>query len=187
MTSSVQKSSEPKPVTVMDRARRVRVAIFDVDGVLTDGTLYLSDADREMKAFNIRDGLGMKLLQQTGVRLALLTGRRSECVERRSRELGIDYTVQGAGNKGVAYDRLLEEMNVTPEETSYMGDDLIDLPVLRRCGLAATVADAPDIVKANAHITTRLAGGRGAVREFCEYVMRTQGTFAGAIEQYLES
>ena len=169
----------------MSRAERIRLAIFDVDGVLTDGSLYLSDSGEETKAFNTQDGQGMKMLQSSGVTIAIITGRRSRCVELRAQNLGVSLLYQGVEDKLGAYDELLALLGLGREEAAYMGDDLVDLPVMRRCGLAFAVPDAPDIVRMNAHYVTRRRGGRGAVREACEFLMRMQGKYDDQIAGYL--
>lgn len=167
------------------RARRIRLAIFDVDGVLTDGTLQLDKRGEQIKAFNILDGLGLKMLAASGVALALLSGRKSSVVALRARETGIAHVLQGSTDKLVAYHGLLRKLKLAEEETSFMGDDLPDLPVLRRCGLAFSVPDAPQIVRGHVHYVTRNAGGRGAVREACEFLMRAQGTLEDQMATYL--
>jgi 3-deoxy-D-manno-octulosonate 8-phosphate phosphatase (KDO 8-P phosphatase) len=158
------------------RAQRVRLAIFDVDGILTDGTIFMGRAGEELKAFNIQDGLGMKLLAADGIELALLSGRKSAAVALRARELGIRHVLQGVAEKLAVYLRLLKKLGLAEEETAFMGDDLPDLPVLRRCGFAISVPDAPEIVRGHAHYVTEKAGGRGAVREACELLLRARGT-----------
>ena len=170
---------------INDRARRIRLAIFDVDGVLTDGTLYYSDTGEELKAFNVRDGHGMKMLQASGVRLAIITSRRSRCVELRAQNLGVDLLYQGVSDKRAAFADLLPKLGLDAEAASYMGDDVIDLPVLRRCGLAVTVADAPAPVRRYSHYVTTARGGHGAVREACEFMMHVQGTLGAQLAPYL--
>lgn len=167
------------------RARRVRLAAFDVDGVLTDGTVWLDDAGREFKGFNILDGLGLKMLAGSGVLLAIITGRRSRVVELRAAELGIRLLRQGVEDKLAAFAELLAELGLEPAEASYMGDDLPDLPVLRRCGLAISVPGAPEVVRGHVHLVTTAAGGRGAVREACEYILRAQGRLEAAQAAFL--
>ncbi len=157
------------------RARAVRLAIFDVDGVFTDGSLYIGAQGEAFKAFNILDGHGVKMLQAAGVTAAIISGRSSEAVAWRARELAIGHVIQGAADKVAAFDRLRGELAVAPDACAFVGDDLPDLPVMRRCGFAVAVANAVDSVKAAAHYTTRAAGGRGAVREFCELVLRARG------------
>jgi 3-deoxy-D-manno-octulosonate 8-phosphate phosphatase (KDO 8-P phosphatase) len=168
------------------RARRIRLAIFDVDGVLTDGTLYLADTGDEIKAFNSLDGHGLKMLRESGVELAIITGRTSKSVELRAKNLGIDLLFQGAGDKAQVFAQLLAARAFEAAAAAYMGDDVVDLPVLRRCGLALSVPDAPLIVRQQAHYVTRAAGGRGAVREACELIMHAQGSLARALEAYLK-
>jgi 3-deoxy-D-manno-octulosonate 8-phosphate phosphatase (KDO 8-P phosphatase) len=158
----------------LERARAVRLAIFDVDGVMTDGTLYIGAQGEAFKAFNILDGHGVKMLQAAGVAAAILSGRKSEAVAHRARELSIAHVVQGAANKVAAFERLAGALGVAPSACAFVGDDLPDLEVMKRCGLAVAVAGAVEEVKAAAHYVTRAAGGKGAVREFCELVLRAR-------------
>ena len=153
----------------------MRLAIFDVDGVMTDGTLYIGAAGEALKAFNILDGHGVKMLQSAGIAAAILSGRSSEAVARRAAELGIRHVVQGAQDKVAAFERLRSELGIEREACAFMGDDLPDLGVMRICGFAAAPDNAVDGVKAAAHYVTRARGGGGAVREFCELVLRSQG------------
>jgi 3-deoxy-D-manno-octulosonate 8-phosphate phosphatase (KDO 8-P phosphatase) len=169
-----------------DRAKRIRLAIFDVDGVLTDGSLYFTDSGEEIKAFNARDGHGLKMLQETGVRLAIITSRTSRSVEARARNLGIELLFQGVADKLAAFEELLAQLGLEAGVAFYMGDDVIDLPVMRRCGFAATVTDAPPVVKTHAHYVSRSRGGQGAVREVCELIMHAQDTLDARIAPYLE-
>ena len=168
-----------------DRARRIRLAIFDVDGVLTDGTLYYGSAGEEVKAFNVRDGHGMRMLQGSGVTLAIITSRSSRAVELRARDLGIGLVYQGVSEKTAAFDELLHTLGTDAAGASYMGDDVIDLPLLRRCGLALTVPEAPALVREHAHFVTVARGGCGAVREVCEFIMHSQGTLAAQHARHL--
>jgi 3-deoxy-D-manno-octulosonate 8-phosphate phosphatase (KDO 8-P phosphatase) len=161
------------------RARAVRLAIFDVDGVMTDGTLFIGAGGELFKAFNILDGHGVKMLQQAGVAAAIISGRSSEAVARRAAELAIAHVVQGSSDKVDAFDVLIASLALEPEQCAFVGDDLPDLAVMRRCGLAVAVANAADAVKSAAHYVTRASGGKGAVREFCELVLRAQGQLAG--------
>ena len=163
----------------LERARSVRLAIFDVDGVMTDGTLYIGASGEALKAFNILDGHGVKMLQAGGVATAILSGRSSEAVAHRARELGIAHVLQGIPDKVAAFERLAAQERMAPSECAFVGDDLPDVEVMKRCGLAVAVANAVDAVKACAHYVTRASGGRGAVREFCELVLRAQGKPAG--------
>ncbi len=165
-------------MTMLARARRVRIAVFDVDGVLTDGRLYYSETGDAMKAFDVRDGMGMKLLQDSGVELAIITSRHAPAVLLRAADLGITHVQQGVADKLAAFEALLADTGFAPGEAAFPGDDLVDLPVLRRCGFAATVADAPALLKRHADYVTRATGGRGAAREFCEMIMHSQGALA---------
>jgi 3-deoxy-D-manno-octulosonate 8-phosphate phosphatase (KDO 8-P phosphatase) len=174
-----------RPDDARARARQLKLMIFDVDGVMTDGMLYYSEHGEELKAFNIQDGHGVKKLRQYGVEAALITGRRSRAVELRAANLGIAHVFQGAEDKRGAYAGLLAQLGLAAAQTGYMGDDLIDLPLLTRCGFAATVAAAPAAVRSRSHYVARAAGGHGAVREVCEFILDAQGTLARAVEAHL--
>jgi len=170
---------------VCARARRLRLAVFDVDGVLTDGTLYYLPSGEELKAFNVLDGHGMKMLQESGVGLAIISSRSSPCVTERARNLGIDLLYQGVSDKLAAFNALLKHCGVEADSCSFMGDDVVDLPVMRRCGLAASVPDAPAVVRRQAHYITRARGGHGAARELCELVMQAQGKLSARQSAYV--
>ena len=169
----------------LDRARGVRLMIFDVDGVLTDGTLLYGPAGEELKAFHSHDGHGMKMLAASGVACALLSGRRSAAVALRAQELGIEDVLQGIENKRLAYEALARQRHLKPEQTGYMGDELVDLPVLTRCGFACAPHEAPEAVRSRVHYVARAAAGRGAAREVCELVMRAQRKLDQALAKYL--
>ena len=169
----------------IERARAIKLVIFDVDGVMTDGSLFLGDDGQEYKGFNSLDGHGLKMLKNTGVELAIITGRDSKVVIHRARNLGITHLHQGAHDKLMVYQQLLGDLRLDPEHTAFMGDDVVDLPVMRRAGLAIAVPAAPDLVKAHSHYITRREGGRGAVREACEFIMRAQNTFDAQMALYL--
>jgi 3-deoxy-D-manno-octulosonate 8-phosphate phosphatase (KDO 8-P phosphatase) len=160
--------------------------VLDVDGVLTDGTLYFSSTGEEIKAFNIQDGLGIKLLQASGVAVAIITGRQSRALELRAENLGVRHLYQSAEDKLTAFGGLLSTLALVPAAAACMGDDLPDVPLMRRCGLAVSVPDAPTIVQCHAHYVTRKAGGRGAVRELCELLMDAHGTLTSRLESYLK-
>lgn len=168
-----------------ERARRIRLVILDVDGVLTDGSLFITEAGEEFKAFHSQDGHGMKMLQATGVRLAIITGRTSRSVELRAQNLGVGILYQGVEDKLAVFEQILDPLGLDKECCAFMGDDVVDLPVMRRCGLAVAVPDAPPLVKSHAHYVTRLPGGRGAVRELCEIIMHAQDTFDAQMAPYL--
>jgi 3-deoxy-D-manno-octulosonate 8-phosphate phosphatase (KDO 8-P phosphatase) len=167
------------------KAKAVRLAIFDVDGVLTDGGLHYSDSGEETKVFDVRDGLGMRMLRESGVALAIITSRSSRCVERRAADLGIEYLFQGVHDKVEAFQGLVFDLGLEPIACAYMGDDWVDLPVLTRCGLALTVPEAPAVVRERVHYVTRAGGGRGAAREACELIMQAQGTFDARLAPFL--
>lgn len=166
---------------VYERAREARLAIFDVDGVLTEGILYYGDSGAEVKAFDVRDGHGLKMLQASGVETAIITSRRSRALELRARDLGIEMLYQGARDKLATYRELLGRVGLEARATAYIGDDILDLHVLSNCGLAATVPEAPAVVKRHVHYVTRARGGRGAVRELCEIIMHAQGTLGAQL------
>lgn len=169
----------------LERARHVRLMGFDVDGVLTDGTLYLSDTGEEMKGFSTLDGLGLKLLQDNGVELVIITGRESKLVSMRAQNLGIRRLHQGVERKLEIFDALRLELGLSLEQCGYMGDDLPDLPILKRCGFAVTVPQAPAVVRAHAHYIPDAGPGAGAAREVCEFILQAQGTLDRAIAPYL--
>ncbi|WP_295385214.1 3-deoxy-manno-octulosonate-8-phosphatase KdsC [uncultured Thiodictyon sp.] len=170
---------------ILERAARVRLVIFDVDGVLTDGRLYLGDHGQEFKVFNARDGHGMVMLQETGVPLAVISGRRSEAVQTRMQDLGVAHVYQGQREKLPAYEELKQTLGLTDADIAYLGDDVIDLPIMRRVGLAIAVADAHPVVRRHAHWCTAAPGGRGAARELCELIMAAQCTLDPMIDRYL--
>jgi 3-deoxy-D-manno-octulosonate 8-phosphate phosphatase (KDO 8-P phosphatase) len=169
----------------LERARRIRLMIFDVDGVLTDGRLWYGPAGEELKAFHSFDGHGMKMLAASGVGCVLLSGRRSSAVAARAAELGIRHVLQGIDDKLKDYEVLVQRLGLQPAETGYMGDELVDLPVLRRCGLACAPREAPEAVRSHAHYVPSTPAGYGAAREVCEFVMRAQGTLERALQGYL--
>lgn len=156
---------------VFERARNIRLLVLDVDGVLTDGRLYLSAAGEELKVFHVRDGSGLVAVQRAGITVAIISGRDSAAVTRRAAELGIRYVRQGVADKGAALDQLLEELGVSAAETACVGDDTPDVPMLRRAGLAIGVADAHPALLAAAHWVTHSNGGQGAVREACDLLL----------------
>lgn len=170
---------------MLERAARIRLVIFDVDGVLTDGSLFLGDDGQEYKAFNSRDGHGMVTLQETGVLLAVITGRSSEVVRIRMESLGVSHVYQGRRDKLPAYEELKGALGLRDEDIAYVGDDVMDLPIMRRVGLAIAVADAHPLVHQHAHWRTRMGGGRGAAREVCELILEAQGNLDRITTRYL--
>ncbi len=167
------------------KIKPIRLIAFDVDGVLTDGGLYLSDSGEEFKRFNSLDGHGLKMLKASGVELAIITGRRSRCVELRAQNLGITHLCQGIEDKLAAMGELLARLQLAPEEAAFMGDDVVDLPVMRRSGLALSVPAAPQLVRDHAHYVTQREAGFGAVREACELIMAAQGTLPTQLARFL--
>ena len=168
----------------MERARKIKLIIFDVDGVLTDGKIYMGVNGEIMKAFNCRDGFGISNAQKVGLKTAIITGRSSPCTANRARELGIDSIKQGQMNKRNAYNELKAEFNLTDEQIAYVADDVIDLPVFVQVGFRAAVGDADEEVKSRAHFIANKIGGNGAVREVLEFILKAQGKWAEIVSQY---
>jgi len=175
------------PENVLERARNIRLTIFDIDGVLTDGSLFFDNQGQEYKAFNSKDGHGIRMLLEGGVEVALITGRQSELVLHRADNLKIprDRIWQGYRDKRPAFADLLEKTGLNAANIAYVGDDVIDLPVMTQVGFAIAVNDAHSFVKQHAHWTTENAGGRGAAREVCEMLLHAQGTLQAKLESYL--
>ncbi|TAJ80433.1 MAG: phenylphosphate carboxylase subunit delta [Gallionellaceae bacterium] len=171
---------------IVEKILPIRLIAFDVDGILTDGGLYLSDSGEEFKRFNSLDGHGLKMLKKSGVELAIITGRTSRCVEMRAQNLGITHLYQGVEKKWDVMQHLLGKLGLAPEVAAFMGDDVVDLPVMTRVGLALTVPKAPTAVLDRAHYTTKHDGGYGAVREVCELIMSAQGTLNAQLAPFLE-
>ena len=169
------------------RARAVRCVVLDVDGVLTDGTLLYGPDGEAIKSFHVKDGLGLRLAREAGLRLAVITARRSPMVERRARELGIDEIAMGAEDKGEALDALASRLGLELSQLAAIGDDLPDLPVLRRVELAYAPADAAPEVREAVHIVLGAAGGRGAVREMVEHLLRSRGEWSLLVERLFPS
>lgn len=169
---------------ILEKAAKIKLVIFDVDGVLTDGRLYVTESGEEIKAFHSRDGHGMKMLQSTGVEIAIITGRTSNIVTHRMNELGIAHVYQGRKDKYPAFVDLSEKLGVRPEEVAYVGDDVVDLPVMKHVGLAIAVQDASDWVKKHAHWQTQNCGGLGAARDVCELIMEAQGKLQSELAKY---
>ena len=171
---------------VEQRAQAIELILSDVDGVLTDAKLFFDEQGREYKAFHARDGHGIKLLRQTGVEVAVISGRHSPSVAVRMRQLGIEHVYQGQENKIAAFEELLQRLSIRAEATAHVGDDLLDLPLMKRAGMGIAVRDAHFAVKDYADWVTSLAGGEGAVREICDFIMRSQGNLERIIDSYLQ-
>lgn len=170
--------------TIFMHARKVKLLALDVDGVLTDGGIIYDGADAELKTFNVKDGHGMKLLMRTGVQIALITGRESDVVNRRGKELGIEHIYQRAIDKLAVYDDLKKKLDLKDEEFAYVGDDLLDIPLAKRVGFSVAVADANDELKSRVLYITKADGGRGAVREVCEIILKSKGLWQQVMERY---
>lgn len=169
---------------ILEKAKKIKLVVFDVDGVLTDGRIIIGDDGQEYKAFNSRDGHGMKLLQYTGVEIAVITGRTSKTVEHRMNGLGINHVYQGKRIKLPVFEELIDKLGLTPDECAYVGDDWVDLSIMSRVGLAVAVQDADNVVKKHAHWITPSRGGQGAAREVCELIMEGQGNLQDQIERH---
>ncbi len=171
---------------VTARARKIRLLVMDVDGVLTDGRMVLSDRGEELKMFHTHDGIGLALAHRAGLRTAMVTGETSPIAKARGEKLGVGTVVLGARRKGEVVERLLTEHGVSADALAYIGDDLLDLPALQRAGLAVAVADAVPDVRAAAHVVTKAAGGHGAVRECVELLLRAQGVWEAVYRAFFE-
>ncbi|MCK5190004.1 MAG: 3-deoxy-manno-octulosonate-8-phosphatase KdsC [Methylococcales bacterium] len=171
---------------ITEKAKKLKLLILDVDGVLTDGRLFFDDNGKEYKCFHARDGHGIKLLRQTGVEVAVISGRKSNSVAIRMKNLGIEYVYQGHENKIAAFYEIIKSLSIEPEQAAHVGDDLLDLPIMTRVGLSIAVKDANDSVKEYADWCTTTPGGMGAVREVCDFIMQSQGTFESVLKSYLQ-
>lgn len=184
----MEKRSSLSEVTeaVITRAKKIKVIVFDIDGVMTDGGLMIGDDGQEYKMFHAHDGLGMKMLNKTDVKMAIITGRTSNVVSIRAKTNKIEHCYQGVEDKKVAFNNLIKKLNIKPEEAAFMGDDIVDIPPMRACGLAISVPSAQSPVKEYAHYVTTNQAGKGAVREVCELIMKAQNTFDTVTRRYFE-
>ncbi|HEY0664744.1 MAG TPA: HAD family hydrolase [Gallionella sp.] len=171
---------------LLSRSKLIRLFAFDVDGVMTDGGLYYTDSGEEFKRFNSLDGHGIKMLKASGVEVAIITGRASNCVTARAANLGIKHVYQGVENKLEAIVDLLDKLQLKRDDAAYMGDDVVDLRVMRHVGLSVSVPDSPQVVRENSAYVTQRRGGHGAVREACELIMSAQGTLDAQLAPYLK-
>ena len=165
---------------------KIKLLLLDVDGVMTDGRIIYDNDGGETKAFDVKDGHGLKLLQRAGIRVGIITGRQSAIVARRAAELGIELVYQGAKDKSLPFKEIMQKLALAPEEIAYVGDDIVDLPVMRKVGFAVTVADAVDDVKPFADMVTKRPGGRGAVREICDFLLKESGRWSAVTRHYFE-
>ena len=171
---------------LLEIAKIIKLLILDVDGVLTDGSIILDDEGNEFKSFHVRDGHGIKMLIRSGIKVAMITGRHSKVVERRAHELGITEVFQKCYEKRIAYKQLAEKYSLKDSEIAYVGDDIVDIPILKKCGFSVVVADADDEVKAFAVMITKKRGGRGAVREVCDFILKAKGLWQNIIDGYFK-
>jgi 3-deoxy-D-manno-octulosonate 8-phosphate phosphatase (KDO 8-P phosphatase) len=170
--------------SVQERAQRLRALVLDVDGVLTDGRLFFDNQGNELKAFDVRDGLGMKLVQRAGVRLVVITGRESHIVTARMQSLGVDLLMQGREDKGRALQEACQTLGIDPLDCAYMGDDWPDLSAMQQVGLSITVPNGHAEVRKRADLVTQAQGGRGAVREICDLILLSRGAYAEVLSTY---
>jgi len=180
----VEKISEKE---ILEVAKNIKLVIVDVDGVLTDGSIILDNEENEFKSFHVRDGHGIKMLIRAGFPVAMITGRSSKVVERRARELGITEVCQKCLDKRVAYRYLIEKYSVESREVAYIGDDIVDLSLLHESGFSVAVADAAEEAKNAAMMITKSKGGRGAVREVCDFLLKAKGFWEGIINEYSQA
>jgi 3-deoxy-D-manno-octulosonate 8-phosphate phosphatase (KDO 8-P phosphatase) len=163
----------------------IRLLLLDVDGVMTDGRIIFDDQGRELKAFDVKDGHGLKLVQRAGIEVGIITGRQSAIVDHRAAELGIRFVYQGAKDKLVPFQDLLSRLQLDPRQVAYIGDDVVDLPILHQVGFSATVADAVEEVKCRVDLVASRPGGRGAVREICDHLLKESGHWGTVTARYL--
>jgi 3-deoxy-D-manno-octulosonate 8-phosphate phosphatase (KDO 8-P phosphatase) len=175
---------KPETQDIDTRAKRIKLLLMDCDGVLTDGQLELLENGDEQKTFHARDGQGISLFHRAGLKTGILSGRASGAVERRARELGMTYVRQNEKDKIKAFEEMLAQANVSADECAFIGDDLPDVPVMRRVGFAVTVADAVDETKQAAHYVTKVKGGRGAVREVTDLILKAQGRWEELMKRF---
>jgi 3-deoxy-D-manno-octulosonate 8-phosphate phosphatase (KDO 8-P phosphatase) len=172
---------------IIDKAKKIELVIFDIDGVMTDGGLFFDNQGGEYKAFNSLDGHGLRMLQECGVRVAVITGRKSELVEHRMRDLGVSLIYQGYRDKKPAFQALLKEVGLQKDQITYVGDDVVDLPVMSQLDFAIAVQNAHPFVKQHAHWITNRSGGKGAVRDVCEFLLEARGMLDEKLHSYLHT
>lgn len=172
---------------MQEKLKAIKLLLLDVDGIMTDGRIIYSEDGGETKAFDVKDGHGLKMLQRTGIKVGIITGRQSGIVSRRARELGIELVYQNAKDKLLPFREILENLSLSASEVAYMGDDVVDLPILLRVGFSATVADAVDDVKPHVDYITQRSGGRGAVREVCDLILKQGGYWDAQTSRYFRT
>jgi len=169
---------------IKDKLKKIKLLIMDVDGVMTDGRIIMDDEGREIKNFNVRDGHGLKLIQRYGIKVAILTGRQSKVVEHRAKDLEIKDVYQKVYNKKDVFDKILKKHKLSANDAAFIGDDIVDIPVLRRVGFSVAVADAADVVKKSVDYVTKNRGGHGAIREVCEMILQAQDKWREIAAKY---
>jgi 3-deoxy-D-manno-octulosonate 8-phosphate phosphatase (KDO 8-P phosphatase) len=169
---------------IQERLEKIKLLLLDVDGIMTDGRIIYTNDGQETKAFDVKDGHGLKLIQRAGIKVGIITGRQSQVVIKRAEELGIEFLYQGSRDKLEPYHEILQKTGLTDEQVAYVGDDVVDLPVLTRVGFAATVIDAVEDVKPYVHYVTERPGGRGAVREICDLILKTSDRWQSVAGKY---
>jgi 3-deoxy-D-manno-octulosonate 8-phosphate phosphatase (KDO 8-P phosphatase) len=168
----------------LEKLERIRLLLLDVDGVMTDGSIVYGAGDQEIKRFHVRDGLGIRLLMRAGIQVGVVTGRQSEALMHRCRNLGIELVYAGVGDKAALLDRIVAQTAVPARNIAFAGDDLVDLPLMRKVGLSVAVADAHEVVRAQADLVTTAPGGAGAVREICEALLKSQGCWESILKEF---
>jgi 3-deoxy-D-manno-octulosonate 8-phosphate phosphatase (KDO 8-P phosphatase) len=174
----------PHTPTDTNKLKQIKMLLLDVDGVLTDGRIIYDDRGVETKEFNVKDGLGIRLLMSAGIPVGIVTGRSCPALSHRCRNLGIDLLLDGVRNKAEVLDPILHDHSLTPDDIAFMGDDLPDLPLMRRVGVSIAVSDAHSLVVDQAHVVTATRGGRGAVREICDSILKAQGLWEKTLERF---
>ncbi|MCW8933296.1 MAG: 3-deoxy-manno-octulosonate-8-phosphatase KdsC [Gammaproteobacteria bacterium] len=172
---------------ITEKAKKIKLVIFDIDGVLTTGALFIGDDGQEYKAFHSKDGHGLRMLQDSGVEVAIITGRTSNVVAHRAKDLGITRIYQGKREKLPAYEELIKETGLNHEQIAYVGDDVVDLPVMCKVGLAICVQDGHSFVKQHSHWITENNGGCGAGRDVCEMILEAQGNLHNMLQSYIKA
>ena len=170
--------------TLSEKLKHIQLLLLDVDGVLTDGSIIYDDEANEIKVFNAKDGFGLKLVMSAGIKVGLVTGRTSKALHRRCRDLGIRYIYDGVQQKARLLDKITAETGVAADNAAFIGDDLPDLPLMKRIGLSIAVADAHELVRHHSDWVTSAPGGRGAVREVCDAMLKARGDWEKMLEQY---
>jgi len=174
-------------MTISDKAKKIKLVVFDIDGVMTDGSLFFGDDGQEYKAFHSLDGHGLRMLQECGVKVAVITGRKSNVVEHRMRDLGVTLIYQGYRDKTPAFEALLAEVKLPLDEITYVGDDVVDLPIMSQLGFAIATQNAHPFVKQHAHWITERSGGRGAARDVVEFILEAKGLLDDKLNSYLHT